>query len=95
MASIMDIFNPQVSQKDDTVTVTYCHDLYSGSCTYKLVTLQGKKLRQEIELLVSSDMDDILECLYKMGEITGPDCFDKIKGEIINHSLLQVQSRNK
>ena len=92
MASIMDIFQVNTQQNDDTITVTYCHQLYSGSCTYKLVTLQGKKLRQEIELLISSDMDDILECLYKMGEMKGPDCFDKIKNEIINDSHLQVQS---
>ena len=91
----MDIFQVTTKENDDTVTVTYCHNLYSGSCTYKLVTLQGKKLRQEIELLVSSDMDDIIECLYKMGEITGPECFTKIKNEILIHSLLQVQSRKK
>jgi hypothetical protein len=95
MTSIMDIFQVTTKENDNTVTVTYCHQLYSGHCTYKLVTLQGKKLRQEIELLTNTDMDDILECLYKMGEITGPDCFNKIKGDIINHSLLQVQSRNK
>ena len=95
MASIMDIFQITTEENDDTVTVTYCHQLYSGSCTYKLATLHGKKLRQEIELLVSSDMDDILECLYKMGEIKGPECFTRIKGEILNHSLLQVQSRKR
>jgi hypothetical protein len=93
MASIMDIFQVNTQQNDDTITVTYCHLNYSGHCTYKLVTLHGKKLKQNIELLVNTDMDDILECLYKLGEIKGPDCFTRIKGEIINHSLLQVQSR--
>lgn len=95
MTSIMDIFMVNTTENDGTLTVTYCHNLYSGSCTYKLTTLQGKKLRQEIELLRSVDMDDILECLYKRGEITGPDCYERIRGEIINHSLHQVQSRNK
>lgn len=93
MTTIMDIFQVRTEENDGTVTVTYCHLNYSGHCTYKLATLHGKKLRQEIELLVSTDMDDILECLYKMGEIKGPDCYDKIRKEIINHSLTQVQSR--
>ena len=95
MTSIMDIFMVNTTENDGTVTVTYCHNLYSGSCTYKLVTLQGKKLRQEIELLMNTDMDDILEYLYKEGEITGPDCYDRIRREILTHSLHQVQSRNK
>ena len=86
MDSILDIFNPQVSKSGDTITVTYCHNLYSGTCTYKETTLQGKKLKQNIHILTNTDMEDIIECLYKMGKITGPQNLKDISYEIQRHS---------
>ena len=87
----LDIFNPQVSRVDDTITVTYCHDLFSGTCTYKEATLHGKKFKQRFLVLTETDMEDIIECLYKMGEITGPEDLSKISYLIQNHSRAQVE----
>ena len=67
MNTILDIFNPQVSQIDDTITVTYCHDLYSGTCTYNETVLQGTKFKQRVKILTNTDMGDVIEYLYKMG----------------------------
>ena len=93
MASIMDIFNTQVSQKDDTVTVTYCHGLYTGQCVYEECLLQGKtkKFRQRIQIMTECQMDDVIEYLYKINEIGGPSDFDKINCLIRDHSLFYVK----
>jgi hypothetical protein len=93
MASIMDIFNPQVSQSGGTVTVTYCHGLYSGTCTYEETTLQGttKKFKQRFFIMTHCDMDDVIEYLYKVGEINGPSDLQKIDHLIRDHSRTQVE----
>jgi len=86
MNSVLDIFNPQVTKSGDTIIVTYCHLNYSGTCTYKKATLQGKKLKQNIHILINTDMEDVIECLYKMGKITGPQNLKDISYEIQRHS---------
>jgi len=87
----LDIFNPQATKSGDTITVTYCHDLFSGTCTYKEATLHGKKFKQRFLVLTETDMEDIIECLYKMGEITGPEDLSKISYLIQTHSRAQVE----
>jgi len=93
MESVLDIFNPQVTQLGGTVTVTYCHGLYSGTCTYEETTLQGvnKKFKQRVYILTHTDMDDVIEYLYKMGEVTGPQDLSKISYDIQTHSRAQVE----
>jgi hypothetical protein len=91
MESILDIFNPQVSKSGDTISVTYCHGLYSGHCIYKEATLHGNKLKQRIHILTHTDMEDVIECLYKMGEITGPQDLQTISYLIQAHSRAQLE----
>lgn len=91
MNAVLDIFNPQVSKIDDTITVTYCHLNYSGTCTYKEATLHGSKFKQRINVLVSTDMDDVIEYLYKMGEVTGPQDLERISYLIQTHSRAQIE----
>ncbi len=93
MVSIMDIFNPQVTQLGGTVTVTYCHGLYSGTCTYEETTLQGttKKFKQRFFIMTHCDMDDVIEYLYKVGEINGPSDLQKIDHLIRDHSRTIVE----
>lgn len=93
MSISLDIFNPQVSKVDDTITVTYCHGSYSGTCTYKEATLHGKKFKQRFLVLTETDMEDIIECLYKMGEITGPQNLQEISYLIQTHSRGIVESK--
>lgn len=93
MVSIMDIFNPQVTQLGGTVTVTYCHGLYSGTCTYEETTLQGttKKFKQRFFIMTHCDMDDVIEYLYKVGEINGPSDLQKIDHLIRDHSRTMAE----
>jgi hypothetical protein len=93
MVSIMDIFNPQVTQSGGTVTVTYCHGLYSGTCTYEETTLQGttKKFKQRFFIMTHCDMDDVIEYLYKVGKINGPSDLQKIDHLIRDHSRTIVE----
>jgi hypothetical protein len=91
MNTVLDIFNPQVTKSGDTITVTYCHDLFSGTCTYKEATLHGKKFKQKIHVLTNTDMEDVIEYLYKTGEITGPEDLSKISYLIQTHSRAQVE----
>ena len=93
MNTTLDIFNPQVSQSGGTITVTYCHGLYSGHCTYEEVVLQGKvkRFRQRVHIMTHCQMDDIIEYLYKIKKIGGPSDFQRINHLIRDHSLSQLR----
>lgn len=91
MNTALDIFNTEVTKSGDTITVTYCHQLFSGSCVYEKKILQGRKLRQEIYILVHTDMEDIIEYLYKIGEVTGPQDLERISMLIKTHSYIQIE----
>ena len=91
MNTVLDIFNPQVTKSGGTITVTYCHDLYSGTCTYNETTLQGTKFKQRVNILINTDMDDVIEYLYKIGEVTGPQDLERISYLIQTHSRSQIE----
>jgi hypothetical protein len=93
MASVLDIFNPQVTKSAGTVTVTYCHLNFSGTCTYEEVTLQGttKRFKQRFYVMTHCMMDDVIEYLYKTGVITGPSDLQKINHLIRDHSRTVVE----
>ena len=91
MNTVLDIFNPQVTKSASTITVTYCHDNYSGTCTYNETTLQGTKFKQRVNILINTDMDDVIEYLYKIGEVTGPQDLERISYLIQTHSRTQIE----
>ena len=91
MDTALDIFNPQVTKSGDTITVTYCHLNYSGTCTYKEVILQGTKFKQRVHILVNTDMEDVIEYLYKMGEVTGSQDLERISYLIQTHSRGMIE----
>jgi hypothetical protein len=93
MTSVLDIFNPQVTKSAGTITVTYCHLNFSGTCTYEETTLQGvsKRFKQRVHILTHTDMDDVLEYLYKTGEVTGPQDLERISYLIQTHSRAQIE----
>ena len=91
MNTVLDIFNPQVTKSGDTITVTYCHLNYSGTCTYNETTLQGTKFKQRVNILINTDMDDVIEYLYKIGEVTGPQDLERISYLIQTHSRAQIE----
>lgn len=88
MNTTLDIFDPQLSRSGSTITVTYCHMGFSGACIYEEVTIQGvsKKFKRVVYILTSTDMDDILEYMYKLGEITGSGDLERVSMLIQTHS---------
>ena len=88
MDKIMDIFKTEVSENNNTITILYLYPGISGSCIYERCQIQGKvkSFKQNIELLTSTDMEDIIECLYKLGHITGGEDLQKINYLIKTHS---------
>jgi len=95
MSTVLDIFNPQVTKSAGTITVTYCHALHSGTCTYNETIIQGTKFKQRVKILTNTDMGDVIEYLYKMGEVTGPQDLERISYLIQTHSREQVESKDK
>ena len=91
MNTVLDIFNPQVTKSASTITVTYCHLNYSGTCTYNETVLQGTKFKQRVNILINTDMDDVIEYLYKIGEVTGPQDLERISYLIQTHSRAQIE----
>lgn len=90
MSSVLDIFNPQLTRSGSTISVTYCHDAYSGVCIYEERILRGPKLTQSIVTLVSCDMGDVIEWLYRDGKIFGSGDLEWVNREIRDHSLSLV-----
>jgi hypothetical protein len=92
MNTVLDIFNPKVTKSGNTITVTYCHNNYSGTCTYEEVVLQGKvkRFKQRVHIMTHCQMDDVIEYLYKMGNISGSGDLHKIDHLIRDHSLQLV-----
>ena len=97
MNTVLDIFSPQVSQTGGTITVTYCHLNFSGTCTYEEAFLQGKnkRFKQRIFLLTHTDMEDVIEYMYKTGSITGPEDLQKVSITIQTHSRDVVEKAFK
>ena len=91
MNTVLDIFNPQVTKSASTITVTYCHLNYSGTCTYNETVLQGTKFKRRVNILTNTDMGDVIEYLYKIGEVTGPQDLERISYLIQTHSRAQIE----
>jgi len=93
MTSVLNIFNTNVSKINDTITVTYCHNEFSGTCVYKELTLQGstKKFKKKVNVLIDTDMGDVIEYLYQTDKIHGPSDIDMIRYEIQTHSRKQIE----
>lgn len=91
MESVLDIFNPRVSRINDTITVTYCHNEFSGQCVYEERVIYGTKLRQRVQIMTHCQMDDVIEYLYKIKEIGGPSDFQRINSLIRDHSLQMIR----
>ena len=88
MDEVMDIFKTEVSENNGMITVLYLYPSTSGSCTYERCQIQGKvkSFKRNVEILISTEMEDIIECLYQLGHITGAEDLQKINYIIKTHS---------
>ena len=85
---ILKDFNKVINKSGDTITLTYCHLNFSGTCVYKEHNMIGinKPIRQRFYTLQSSDMGDVIEYMYQQGEIKDGD-FNKVGSDLQQYSL--------
>ena len=91
---ILKDFNKVINKSGDTITLTYCHHNYSGTCVYKEHNMVGtnKPIRQRFYTLQSSDMGDVIEYIYQQGQIKDGD-FNKVGSELQEYSLSLVHDQ--
>ena len=95
MNTLLDIFQNKITQSGDTITIFY-YDQSNllGECVYEKCEMMGKtkKFRKVIHLSTSTNMEEVIEELYKRGKINGPKDLQKINYEIKTHSRELLES---
>ena len=91
---ILKVFNKVINKSGDTITLTYCHQNFSGTCIYKEHNTvgQNKPIRQRFYTLESSDMGDVIEYMYQQGEIKDGD-FNRIGKDLQEYSLSLIHDQ--
>ena len=87
-------FNRRLSQEGDKVRVIYENGLYSGWCEYTMYKTVGKSkpIKQDIWLLINSDMGDVIEYLHKKTPLSSED-FNEVNMLIRSDSLTFLLAR--
>lgn len=93
MVELLEVFNKVINKSGGTITLTYCHHNFSGTCTYQQVTTKGvnKPIVQNFLVLTSTDMGDVIEYLHKKSPLSSED-LSSINKLIRDHSLSVVQN---
>ena len=93
MTEILEVFNKVINKSGGTITLTYCHHNFSGTCTYQEVTTKGlnKPIKQSFLVLTSTDMGDVIEYIHKKSPLKSED-LSYINKLIRDHSLSVVDN---
>ena len=93
MEEILEVFNKVINKSGSTITLTYCHHNFSGTCIYEQVTTKGlkKPIVQNFLVLTSTDMGDVIEYIHKKSPLGSGD-LSYINKLIRDHSLLVVEN---
>jgi len=93
MTEILEVFNKVINKSGSTITLTYCHHNYSGTCVYEQVTTKGvrKPIVQNFLVLTSTDMGDVIEYIHKKSPLSSED-LSSINKLIRDHSLSVVEN---
>ena len=93
MKELLEVFNTDIVKSGSTITLTYCHHDFSGTCIYENVTTKGlnKPIVQNFFVLTSTDMGDVIEYIHSNMPLSDNDLMvvDKL---IRDHSLSRVRS---
>ncbi len=88
MEEILEDFGVDIEISGSTITLTYSHHNFFGTCVYEQVSTKGKNkpIQQTFLVLTSTDMGDVIEYINKKSPLTSDDFFtlDKL---IRDHSL--------
>jgi len=93
MKELLEVFNKVINKSGSTITLTYCHHNFSGTCIYEQVTTKGlkKPIVQNFLVLNSTDMGDVIEYMHKKSPLSSED-LSTINKLIRDHSLLVVEN---
>jgi hypothetical protein len=93
MKELLEVFNKVINKSGSTITLTYCHHNFSGTCIYEQVTTKGlkKPIVQNFLVLNSTDMGDVIEYMHKKSPLSSED-LSYINKLIRDHSLLVVEN---
>jgi hypothetical protein len=93
MKELLEVFNKVINKSGSTITLTYCHHNFSGTCVYEQVTTKGlkKPIVQNFLVLNSTDMGDVIEYMHKKSPLSSED-LSYINKLIRDHSLLVVEN---
>jgi hypothetical protein len=93
MTQLLEVFNKVINKSGSTITLTYCHHNYSGTCVYEQVTTKGvrKPIVQNFLVLTSTDMGDVIEYIHKKSPLSSED-LSSINKLIRDHSLSVVEN---
>lgn len=93
MIQILELFNKVINKSGSTITLTYCHHNFSGTCVYEQVTTKGlkKPIVQNFLVLTSTDMGDVIEYIHKKSPLSSED-LSSINKLIRDHSLSVVEN---
>ena len=93
MTQLLEVFNKVINKSGGTITLTYCHHNFSGTCVYEQVTTKGlkKPIVQNFLVLTSTDMGDVIEYIHKKSPLSSED-LSSINKLIRDHSLSEVEN---
>ena len=93
MKELLEVFNRVINKSGSTITLTYCHEDFLGTCIYEQMSTKGinKPIVQNFLVLISTDMGDVIEYIHMNNPLSDNDLMvvDKL---IRDHSLSRVRS---
>lgn len=92
MIPTLNKFNKVINKSGNTITLTYCHYNFSGTCIYENITTKGsnKPIVQNFFVLTSTDMGDVIEYRHKETPLTSGDLL-LVDKDIRDHSLQYIK----
>ena len=93
MEEILEVFNKVINKSGSTITLTYCHEDFLGTCIYEQMSTKGinKPIVQNFLVLTSTDMGDVIEYIHKKSPLKSED-LSSINKLIRDHSLSVVDN---
>lgn len=95
-SNLLSHFNPQVLEKDNIYEISYIMGEYKGNVIYEKKVLRGmnKPIRQNVYVIKSSDMGDVIEYINKITPLSDKDLGDInkiIKDDSLNRLMEYIK----
>ena len=91
MEEILEVFNKVINKSGSTITLTYCHHNFSGTCVYEQVTTKGLK-----KPIVQNFFWMICNILQVLGYFTQEYCYHKdLRDKPIYNTVMYILNDDK